>query len=78
MPEFGLPNQYTSLPKSLDMSLDNIDSGSSPDETPEDHLEKLDIETVAVWGWLKVYYEEEFFNGKVLTKASSSVQVKCL
>ena len=78
MPEFGLPNWYTGLPKSLDTSLNNIDSGSSPDETPEDHLKKLDIKTVAVGGWLKVYYDKEFFNGKVLTKAFSSVQFKCL
>ena len=27
---------------------------------------------------MKVYYEEEVFIGKVLTKTSSSVQVKCL
>lgn len=34
------------------------------------------METVAAGDWLKMYYEQEIFTGKVLTKPLS-VQVKC-
>ena len=105
-----------------DSSDYNTDPGDE-DGNQEDHLEKLDIETVAVgeWvkqafiqavlpmsvfeqrlsfrmfcfmknnhnhceihyfdiivnSWVKVYCEEEVFIGKVLTKVSLSMKIKC-
>ena len=45
-----------------DDDLDNLsDDKTDPgyeDGNPEDHLEKLDLERVAVGDWVKVYYEE--------------------
>ena len=67
---------YQSSDDDFDDSSDDNTGPGDKDGNSEHHLEKLDTETVAVGDWVKMYYEEDVFAGKVLIKAFSSAQVK--